>query len=515
MTRYALPERALFEESVWGLLMARVAATPDARLALDEAGASLDFAEYAARAERVAAGLAGEGVGAGTRVSWILPTCLDALVLCAALCRLRAVQNPILPIYREREVGFVTRQTEARWLCLPSSFRGYDYAGMARRLNEAGSDLRILLVDEGLPEADPASLPPFESAPEAVRWHFYTSGTTSDPKGARHSDASLLTQAAGLVRCLDLVEDDRHAFVFPFTHVGGVGWLLASFMAGFSHLLVESFDPQRTIAFLSKHGVTQAGAGTVFHQAYLAAQRSATAPIFPEVRAFPGGGAPRPPSLHEELTREFDGVGVISGYGLTECPIIAMNTVADPTEQLARTEGRVNPPEAEIRVVAKDDRTLGVGEEGELRVRGPQLCQGYVDESLDAAAFDADGYFRTGDLGYLDADGCVVITGRLKDVIIRKGENISAREVEDLLHSHPAVADVAVIGLPDPDLGERCCAVVACAPGARLEFEEMVTFLEDAGLMRQKLPEQLERVDELPRNVAGKVLKQSLRERYG
>ena len=137
-----------------------------------------------------------------------------------------------------------------------------------------------------------------------------------------------------------------------------------------------------------------------------------------------------------------------------------------------------------------------------------------MDESLNAAAFDEESYFRTGDLGYLDEAGYVVITGRLKDVIIRKGENISAKEVEDLLYPHPKVEDVAVIGLPDPKSGERCCAVVACGSGAPLEFEEMVSFLKEQGLMIQKIPEQLELVSELPRNPTGKILKHELRKRY-
>jgi acyl-CoA synthetase (AMP-forming)/AMP-acid ligase II len=514
--RYGLPEHALWADSAWGLLEARVAATPDARFALDEAGESLTFGAYAARAERVAAGLAARGVGVGTPVSWILPTTLDALVLSAALFRLGAVQNPILPIYREREVAFVTGQTDARWLFVPSTWRGFDYAGMGRALSRDRSNLELVCVDDGLPEGDPASLAPFaEPTDDPVRWHFYTSGTTSDPKGARHSDRTLLPQAAALVRCLDLRGDDRHGFVFPFTHVGGVGWLLASFMGGFSHLLVAAFDPEATARFLSREGVTQAGAGTVFHQAYLAAQRATSSALFPEVRSFPGGGAPKPPALHQDLKRELGGVGIVSGYGLTECPIIAMNTVRCSDDKLAHTEGRVNPPDAEIRVITLEGRVAEPGEEGELRLRGPQLCKGYVDAALDAEAFDPDGFFRSGDLGFLDAEGYVVITGRRKDVIIRKGENISAKEVEDLLYTHPAVADVAVVGLPDAALGERCCAVVACEPGATLEFEAMVAFLKDAGLMLQKIPEQLELLAELPRNAAGKLQKQALRQRFG
>ena len=169
----------------------------------------------------------------------------------------------------------------------------------------------------------------------------------------------------------------------------------------------------------------------------------------------------------------------------------------------------------QIRIVQPDGRLAGLDEDGEIRVRGPQLCKGYLDVALNAAGFDDDGFFRTGDIGRLDREGFLTITGRLKDVIIRKGENISAKEVEDLLFEHPQVAEAAVIGLPDPTTGERCCAVVVCAdPNSPLEFESMVDFLKQRGLIAQKIPEQLEIVAELPRNPTGKVLKHELRARF-
>ncbi|HKA13501.1 MAG TPA: AMP-binding protein [Myxococcota bacterium] len=503
--------------TLWELVEARAAATPDALFAVDERDRRLTFGDYRDAALRVGAGLHERGIGAETAVSWMLPTTLEALVLAAALARLAAVQNPILPIYRERETRFITRQTGARLLCVPPPFRGFDYPALAQRLAREDDQLDVLIVDGALPEGDPSALPapPLRlAADQPVRWILYSSGTTADPKGACHTDASLIASFVGLVRVLELAPDDRHAFVFPLTHVGGIGWLIASLVAGFAHVAVAIFEPKRVIPLLARHGVTQAGAGTVFHQAYLAAQREQPGvPLFPRVRAFPGGGAPKPPQLHYDVKRELGGVGIVSGYGLTECPIIAMNSVRDPDAKLAHTEGRANPPEAEIRVVRSDGGLAAAGEEGELCFRGPQLFRGYLDARLDAAAFDADGFFRTGDLGRLDADGYVTITGRTKDVIIRKGENISAKEVEDVLYTHPKVVDVAVIGLPDPALGERCCAVVACRDG-ELAFGDMVAFLTSAGLAKQKIPEQLEIVPEVPRNAAGKIQKQLLRDRF-
>jgi cyclohexanecarboxylate-CoA ligase len=200
---------------------------------------------------------------------------------------------------------------------------------------------------------------------------------------------------------------------------------------------------------------------------------------------------------------------------MTEIPMCAMGSPDDTDEQLADTAG---PPVtgAEIRAVLPDGSVAAHDVDGELRVRGTMVCKGYTDPALTAEAFDDDGWFRTGDLGHVRSDGRIVVTGRIKDIIIRKGENVSAKELEDLLYEHPKVADVAVIGLPDRERGERVCAVVEQAPGeAPLEFDEMVEYLRAAGLMVQKIPEQLEIVDELPRNqTLHKVLKSQLRDAY-
>jgi cyclohexanecarboxylate-CoA ligase len=188
-----------------------------------------------------------------------------------------------------------------------------------------------------------------------------------------------------------------------------------------------------------------------------------------------------------------------------------MSAIDDSDEILANTEGRAMPG-VELRVVTLDGEIAGPGEEGEIRAKAPQMMRGYLDAALDADAFDADGYFRTGDLGRLDADGNVTITGRLKDIIIRKGENISAKEVEDALFGHPAIADVAVLGLPDPELGERACAVIVPAEGAQAPtFSDVQGYLAEQGLAKQKWPEQLEVAEALPRSPAGKVLKRDLR----
>ena len=520
--------------TLWQLIEARARATPDARMAVDPAGRTLDFAGYRDAALRAARGLHALGVGPGSRVAWMLPTRLETLVLLAALARLDAVQIPLLPIFRRRELRFIVDQCRPRLLVVPASGRGVDHPAMAAELASERPELETLVIADRLPERDDPSLPlpPVRAvravdepgvesvdAPDAgapVRWILYTSGTTSEPKGVQHTDASLWEAARAMSHCLALASDDRVAFVFPITHVGGINWIQAALATGCSLVVIERFADPDTIPTLAREGVTQATAGTVFHEAYLAAQREhGSEPLFPHVRAFPGGGAPKPPRLHFDLRREMGGAGIVSGYGLTECPILSMNRVGDDDEKLAHTEGRPSSPAVELRVARPDGSRVAPGEEGELHVRAPQLFQGYVDSSLDEAAFDEDGYLRTGDLGRVDTEGYVVITGRLKDVIIRKGENIPAKEVEDLLSQHPKVLDVAVIGLPDPKTGERCCAVVACRPGvAPLELGEMQAFLREHELMTQKIPEQLEQVEQIPRNATGKILKHELRARY-
>jgi acyl-CoA synthetase (AMP-forming)/AMP-acid ligase II len=506
--------------NLWALLDARVAATPDAVMAIDQDGRRLTFSEYRDQAERAAAGLSAMGIGEGDVVSWQLPTWLESLVLVAALSRLGAVQNPMLPIYRQREVAFVTRQAGSKLLAVPGTWRGFDYEEMARAIAADQAGLGVLVVDHQLPDGDPSTLPPPPAAPASaadlpIRWYYYTSGTTADPKGAQHTDASIKAAAIGMCERLEVSEADRIGCVFPFTHIAGAVYIFSALAYGCAMLVVEAFDAQATPPVLARGGVTLAGAGTPFHMAYLAYQRQdPSSPLFPDARAYIGGGAPKPPQLHFDVKAELGGVGIVSGYGMTEAPIVTMASVRDNDEVLANTEGRAVLG-VDLITVTLDGERAKAGEEGEIRVKGPMVMRGYLDSSLDAEAFDADGYLRTGDLGRLDEDGNVTITGRVKDIIIRNMENISAKEVEDLLFTHPAISDAAVVGLPDDRTGERVCAVVVLTEGQDAPaLADLVEFTVANGLAKQKTPEQLEVVDALPRNPTGKVLKYELRDRF-
>jgi len=258
--------------------------------------------------------------------------------------------------------------------------------------------------------------------------------------------------------------------------------------------------------------VTLAGSGPAFWQAFIAAQRDAPdRRLFPALRALIGGGAAKPAHLDAEA-RAVLGVPILSGYGSTECPGLAYNCLGDPDAALA-SDGRAVEG-VEIRIVRADGRVAAPGEEGEIRVRGPMLFRGYLGQAR--SPLDADGLFPSGDLGRLDEDGLLLVTGRMKDVIIRKGENLSAKEIEDVLGPHPRIAEVAVVGLPDEARGERCCAVVVPRRGRPAPtLAELASWCDEAGLAKLKHPEQLELVDVLPRNETGKVLKAALRARFG
>ncbi len=499
----------------WHLVDARSTLTPDALFAVDSDGCRMTFGAYHEACLATAAGLQQLGVRRDSRVAWMLPTRIEALVLAGALARLGAVQIPLIPILRDREVGFILGQTCAELLICPGPWRGYDYPALAQRvITQVPQTVEVLIADRALPEADPATLAPFEPPDtDTIRWIFYTSGTTANPKGVLHTDRAVAACAHRMNLRFDARPDDRNALVFPVTHIGGIAFLLGGLMAGYAHILVETFEAESSCALMAREGVTMAGAGPVFWMTYVDQQRKhPERRLFPALRALLGGGAPKPPTIHAEV-RDVLGVVLATGYGMTECPTAAHSSVHDPEDVLV-TDGYALD-DSEIRIVDLDGRVCGAGEIGEIRVRGPMIFKGYLDPSDDAGAFDELGFHRTGDLGRLDERAVLTVTGRVKDIIIRKGENISAKEIEDLLFTHDAVADVAVIALPDRERGELVCAVVVVAAGRPApSLEALCEHCLAVGLTRRKLPERLEIVEVLPRNPTGKVVKYELQARY-
>jgi acyl-CoA synthetase (AMP-forming)/AMP-acid ligase II len=502
--------------TAWDLVEERARRTPDRPLSIDTDGRAMTCAQLRDAALELAGRLVADGVGPGTVVSWQLPSWTSSFVLTAALSRIGAVQNPLIPMLRHREVAFICRQLHSDLLIVPETWRGFDHLAMARQV---AADLPGTTVVVASPEGirtqsdQAAPLGPPPTDPHQVSWLFYTSGTTADPKGARHGDDALLHASAAMVDRVGLRADDQFGVPSPITHVGGIIGFEFALLSGGRMLLEPQFDPVRSTQFFREQGATLLGIGTPFFLGYLdqAAQLPDGERLFPAGRAFLGGGAPKPAALHQQMRQRLGGAGIVSGYGLTECPMLAWNAPGDPDEVLALTEGRAVRG-VETVVVDAFGEPLPVGEEGELCVRGPQLMQGYVDSSLDAGAFTDDGFLRTGDLVRLDADGNIRVTGRVKDVIIRNMENISAREIETLLVTHPGVREAAVIGLPDDVTGERVCAVVTPAdPAAPPDLASVVAHLKGAGLNTRKLPVQLEVRPDLPYNAMGKVRKTDLR----
>lgn len=497
--------------NVWDLAVQRAKVTPEAVLAYDERGRVLTFGELPAAAERAAAALSQRGIGRGSVVSWQLATSLETVVLLTALSRLGAVQNPLIMMLREQETRFICAQAGTELLVVPPEFRGFAHGEMAERIAADLPRLEVLLIDGALPEADPSDLPPVSDEPE-IRWLFYTSGTTSEPKGAKHTDEGLLAASDAFCNAIRPEPTDRIAGLAPIAHVGGVLLVISALQSGCSLILTDVFEPRATSRLLHELDVTLGGIGVPFANALMAQQRATPDQrLFPHMRAFLMGGAPRPATLHGEVKDTLGGVGTVSGYGLTECPFASWARPTDDERHLALSDGLPGPG-TEIRIVGPDESLVAPGETGELRLRAPQLMKGYVDSNLDVAAFDEHGFFRTGDLATVDEEGYVTITGRIKDVIIRNMENISAREVEEHLARCAGVAEVAVVGRPDPVTGEHVCAVVVPRdPGAPPTLESLTADLLEFGLNKRKLPQVLEVVESLPRNAMGKILKRELR----
>lgn len=504
----------------WDLVESAARQHPHRVVIVDDFGRSLTNLQLRDAAAQTAAALADAGATAGAVVSWQLPTTLETMVVMVALARLGAVQNPILPIWRHSEVDFVTTQLASEMLIVPGLWRGFDHVALAREL--AGSrPISVVVINHDepvadglrLPAGDPATLPPPPSSDADARWVYYSSGTTAAPKGVRHCDRSVIAGSAGVVGMVGATSEDVNPIAFPVSHIGGAAMLAAALLTGMRLILFDAFDPVSTPKAIAAHGATLLGSATPFFVAYMAAQRAhGTEPLFRNLRGCVGGGAPITAELGHQVRTTLSVPGVANAWGLTEFPVATSPRPDGDRAVLDHTVG-APVPGVSVRVVDESEREVAVGEDGELRLKGPQCFLGYVDSTLDAAAFDADGWFRSGDRGHMDADGNVTVTGRIKDAIIRNAENISALEIEGVLATHPAVDDVAVIGVPDARTGERVCAVVVTR--AEVTLESLFAHCQSRGLSKHKAPERIEIVKALPRNLTGKVLKNELRARFG
>jgi acyl-CoA synthetase (AMP-forming)/AMP-acid ligase II len=476
-------------------------------------------------ASRLAAFFVSRGLKPGDVVSFQLPNWIEAAVIALAARRYGLILNPIPPIYRESEVGYILQDCRAKLVFVPQVFRGHDHLRMLEGLRSrlpsvqdvvvvrgdgaAGVEWRHALSraparDDDLPAVDPA----------AAMVVMYTSGTTGRPKGVLHNHYAFDYRVRSMAGAWSIGPPDVVFMPSPVTHITGAYWAFdMPWVSGATSVLMDVWSADEGIDCIEKNRCTVTGGATPFLRQLLdtAAARPAA---MASLRLFFCGGTTVSADLIREAAAAYPHCLCFRAYGSTEMPTTTLG-IRDRAQAVlgAETDGEVVPP-TEVRIVdPSTGANVADGEEGEILVRGPEQLVGYVHPEDNDGAFDEDGYFRMGDLGRRVHERYLVITGRKKDIIIRSGENLSPKEVEDVLAAHPAVADVAIVAMPSPETGEKGCAFVVLRPGQTIELAEIRRFVERAGLARQKCPEHLVLVDELPRVPSGKVSKDALRAR--
>ena len=502
------------------LLDAQLARDPEQILIIQGDG-QLSARDIDAQARALAAALQQRGLVAGDVISFQLPNWPEAVVVDVAAAMLGLVSNPIIPIYRDAEVAYILKDTGTKVFFIPTEFRNFDYVAMVERHRAALPDLAHIVTVRGkvtgdinfeglLEEGADAAFERPNVDPNAVKLIMYTSGTTGRPKGVLHSHNTIDTENQAFSGFLGLDQDDVILMPSPVTHITGYLYgIQLPIVLGAPAVFMEMWNAAAAADLIDRHGVTFTIAATVFLQELTEFARVNERPL-PSLRYFPCGGAPVPPEIIYNAHKAFARCVSARCYGSTEAPTVTLGVNSRAQEHLgATTEGLVVGHQ--IKLVDNAGAPVPVGVEGEIITRGPEMCLGYADPTHNDA-FDADGYFHTGDLAMLTEDDCLMITGRSKDLIIRGGENISPREVEDALHELPAVYEAAVVAMPHERMGETGCAYVILAEGAALTFADMVSALDKTGMAKQKYPERLEIIDAFPRTPAGKIRKNVLRE---
>lgn len=443
---------------------------------------------------------------AGSVVSFMLPNWHEAAVVYHGATMAGMVVNPILPSLRDHELSFILRDADVRTIFVPSTFNKHDYVAMLDRVTAAMAAAPEVVVVRGdagdhtpyeslFAAGGAAALPVLNS--DTVRMILYTSGTTGRPKGVLHTHNSIHALIRQIGEHWRVDAGDTFLVPSPIAHIGGSIYAFeCPLLLGSTAVLMERWDPDAAVALMLAERVTHMAGATPFLVGLLdAAQRAETR--LPELEVFICGGASVPPSLIRRATEFFEKAAVSRVYGSSEVPVTTVGSL-DDADHAADTDGGAGI--ADIKLV-----------DGEIRARGPQMLVGYLHLEDETAAFDDEGYFRTGDLGRWADEEHLVVTGRAKDIIIRNGENISPKEVEDILIGHPGIAEIAVVGIPDDRTGERACAVVVASDQNPPNVAAMRALLEEHGVARFKAPEQVVVWEALPKNDAGKVLKHRIR----
>ncbi len=533
------PERraAMLESGAWtdriitDYLDDAVAATPDrdaivAYRVTDDTHTRLSYRELNQRVTRMAAGLAALGIEAGDVVACQLPNWWQTTALHLACMRIGAILNPLMPIFRERELRFMLHHNEAKLLVIPKVFRGFDYEAMLERLLPELPELATLLVIDGAGERSfEARLlePAWEETtdtdrlfakrkpgPDAVIQILYTSGTTGEPKGVMHTSNTLFANVRPYAERLGLSGADRVLMASPLAHQTGFLYgIMMPVYLGTTAILQDIWDAEFVCRVIAAEQPAFTMAATPF-----LADLVKTAPRhegeLDSLRIFVSAGAPIPTAVVEQAGKVLKAT-IVSAWGMTENGAVTMTCPDDPAARASQSDGKALPW-VEVRIADYQGQPLPAGAEGNLLMRGASLFVGYLKRP-ELYGVDAEGWFGTGDLARMDADGYIRITGRTKDVVIRGGENIPVVEVENLLYQLPGVADVALVGCPDERLGERLCAYVTLDEAATgLDLAQVTRYLTEQQLSKNYLPEYLEVIDAMPRTASGKIQKFKLRE---
>lgn len=497
-----------------------VAAYPDKTAVCDASGHSISYRELDDKASRLAAFWQARGVGVGDVVTMHLPNWWQTAVVTLATFKLGAVINPLPPTYGWKDLAFIMAKSGAKAVVVAGHFRSVDYTEHLQRI---APELQVppsmvvigtgkVTIGTSFDEAvsGPALAQVLAAAADDPALLLFTSGSESKPKGVVHTHNTAQYGERALSDTLGLDHRDVCFMASPVTHTSGfMHGILLTLMTGATVSLLDIFKGDTAVDQMSASRATWTMGATPFLSDVVDSMERSGKRL-PDLRYFLCGGAPIP----EVLVRRAHqlGVRVMSIYGSTESPPHTVTWPQDPIEAAWQFDGRALPG-VEVCAVDEDGKVLPPGQQGEQWSRGPHAFLGYLGEpELTAKALDAEGWYHSGDLATVSAEGGVRIVGRIKDMIIRGGQNISAREVEDLLLEHPACQSVAVVGVPDERLGELGCAVVVCQPGQTLDFDEMKQFLLARGVARFKLPEYLVLRETLPATPSGKVQKFKLRE---
>ena len=511
-------------------LDACLAACPD-KLALTayrvEAGDEKRFTyrELASMADRIAVGLTRLGVQKNDVVACQLPNWWQFTLLYLACSRIGAVINPLMHIFRERELNFMLKHGEAKVIVAPKTFRGFDFEQMITAIQPGLPHLKhVVIIDGQGPNSFEALLsgPTWEKEPDAaailsahrpgpddITQLIYTSGTTGEPKGVMHSANTVMANIIPYAQRLQLDAEDVVLMASPMAHQTGFMYgLMMPIMLKASAVLQDIWEPKKAVEIINREKATFTMASTPFLTDLTRAVSEGHTSV-PTLKTFLCAGAPIPGPLVEQARAALS-TKIVSAWGMTENGAVTLIALNDPDERAFTTDG-LPLPGVELKVVGADEQSLPPGEAGKLYVRACSNFGGYLRrQHLNGT--DAEDWFDTGDLARMDAQGYIRITGRSKDVIIRGGENIPVVEIESLLYRHPAVAMAAIVAYPDERLGERACAVVVTKPGQSFDMPTLVDYLKAQKVAIQYIPERLELLDAMPATPSGKIQKFKLRE---